>query len=46
MFGVAAIPDGFGAVADIGEEDGGILIRDAAGREVFAACDVSFITNP
>jgi len=46
VFGVAAIPDGFGAVADIVEEDGGILLRDASGREVFAACDVSFVTNP
>ncbi len=46
MFGVADIPDGFGAVADIVEEDGGILLRDAAGREVYAACDVSFVTNP
>jgi hypothetical protein len=46
IFGVAAIPEGFGAVVDIVEEDGGILLRDAAGHEVFAACDVSFVTNP
>lgn len=46
IFGVAAIPEGFGAVVAVDEEDGGILLRDAAGREVFAACDVSFVTNP
>lgn len=46
MFGLAAAPAGFGAVARIEEEDGGIVISDEAGREVFAACDVSFVTNP
>jgi len=46
MFGVAAIPHDFGPVARIEEEDGGILLSDAAGNETFAACDVSFVTNP
>lgn len=45
MFGLAAIPPGFGAVARIDEDDGGVLIADAEGREVFAACDVSFVTS-
>lgn len=44
-FGLAATPPGFGAVARIDEEDGGVLIADADGREVFAACDVSFVTS-
>ncbi|MBN9021846.1 MAG: hypothetical protein J0H08_07095, partial [Rhizobiales bacterium] len=46
VFGVAPVPAGFGRVASIGEEDGGILITDENGREVFAAVDVSFVTNP
>lgn len=46
MFGLVAVPAGFGAVATIVEEDGGILIIDEAGTEVFAPCDVSFVTNP
>ena len=37
---------GFGAVTRIEEEDGGVIIADADGHEVFAACDVSFVTNP
>ena len=46
MFGLAAVPNGFGAVARIEEEDGGVILTDGGGREVFAACDVSFVTNP
>ena len=46
MFGLAAAPAGFGAVTRIEEEDGGVIIADADGHEVFAACDVSFVTNP
>ena len=46
MFGLAATPPGFGAVTRIDEEDGGVIIADGDGREVFAACDVSFVTSP
>ena len=46
MFGLVATPPGFSAVARIDEEDGGVIIADADGHEVFAACDVSFVTNP
>jgi hypothetical protein len=46
LFGLAAVPRGFGPVASISEDDGGVLIADVSGREVFAPCDVSFVTNP
>jgi hypothetical protein len=46
VFGVAATPAGFGAVARVDEEDGGILLVDGNGREAFAAVDMSFVTNP
>ncbi len=45
MFGLAAVPESFGAVARIDEEDGGVIIADGDGHEVFAACDVSFVTG-
>lgn len=46
MFGLAATPPGFGVVARIDEEDGGVILADVEGHEAFAACDVSFVTNP
>jgi hypothetical protein len=46
LFGLAAAPAEFGAVTSIDEDDGGVLITDADGNDVFAACDVSFVTNP
>jgi hypothetical protein len=46
LFGLAAVPADFGPVASITEDDGGVLIADESGREAFAACDVSFVTNP
>jgi hypothetical protein len=46
MFGLVATPPGFSAVARIEEEDGGVILSDAEGREAFAACDVSFVTCP
>lgn len=45
MFGLAAVPPGFGAVKDIVGTDGGVTLIDAEGREVFAACDLSFVTG-
>jgi hypothetical protein len=45
LFGLAAIPPGFGAVADIAEVTDGVNLIDAGGRKVFAACDVSFLRN-
>ena len=45
MFGVTAVPPGFGAVRDIVSDSGGVRLTDADGNEVFAACDVSFITG-
>lgn len=45
-FGLAPAPPGFGAVADIRPAAAGIVLADGAGREAFAACDLSFVTNP
>lgn len=44
-FGLAAVPPGFGAVTDIRPADGGIMITDAAGYDVFAAIDLTHITG-
>ena len=46
VFGLAATPAGFGAVARVDEDDGGILLVDGNGREAFAAVDLSFVTDP
>ena len=45
-FGLAPAPRGFGAVADIRPAAGGVVLVDGAGREVFAACDLGFVTGP
>ena len=45
MFGLAEAPQGFGAVSDIVRVPGGVKLVDGGGREVFAACDVSFVTG-
>ena len=45
MFGLAEAPQGFGAVSDIVRVAGGVKLVDGGGREVFAACDVSFVTG-
>jgi hypothetical protein len=45
MFGMAGVPPGFGAVGDIVRAPGGVTLIDAGGREVFAACDLSFVTG-
>ena len=45
MFGLAAVPPGFGAVKDIVSVPGGVRLIDVAGQEVFAACDLSFVTG-
>ena len=44
-FGVAPVPAGFGAVADILPEDGGVVLVDDDGLETFAACDLSFVAD-
>ena len=44
-FGVAAVPDGFGRVAQICAAAGGIALEDEAGRRVHAALDLGFITE-
>jgi hypothetical protein len=43
-FGLAAAPATFGGVADIHAAQGGVVITDVRGGEVFAACDLSFVT--
>ena len=45
MFGLADAPPGFGAVTDVLDAPGGVKLIDAGGREIFAACDLSFITG-
>ena len=45
LFGLAAVPEGFGRVADIAAVAGGVALRDADGHEAFAACDPSFVTG-
>ena len=45
MFGLAAVPPGFGTVRDIVSAPGGVRLTDIAGKQVFAACDLSFITG-
>ncbi len=45
MFGIAPIPDGFGAVTDIVRAPGGVKLLDAAGHAAFAACDPSFVAG-
>jgi hypothetical protein len=45
MFGLAEAPQGFGAVSDIVRAPGGVKLVDGGGHEVFAACDVSFVTG-
>lgn len=45
MFGLAAIPPDFGAVADIVGSEGGVRLIDTNASEVFAACDPSFVTG-
>lgn len=44
-FGLAPVPSDFGAVADIRPVDGGVVLADRQGHEVFAACDLSFVTD-
>jgi hypothetical protein len=43
VFGVAAIPAGFGRVKEIAPAPGGINLVDTGGRKAFAAVDLSFI---
>lgn len=45
LFGLADAPSGFGAVTDIRETTGGVMLSDAAGHTAFGACDTSFITG-
>jgi len=45
MFGLAAVPPGFGAVKDIVSSPGGVRLIDVAGQEIFAACDLSFVAG-
>ena len=45
VFGLAAIPPGFGAVQSIVPSPGGVTLADKAGRETFGACDLSFVTG-
>jgi len=45
LFGIAAVPDGFGRVVDIVPTDGGVKLTDTAGHGVFALCDPSFVTG-
>jgi hypothetical protein len=44
-FGVVAESAGFGAVAPIRSDPGSVVLADREGREVFAACDPSFVTG-
>jgi hypothetical protein len=43
VFGVAPAPLGFGAVGEIRSAPGGVKLVDAGGREIVAACDLSFV---
>jgi hypothetical protein len=43
-FGLAAVPPTFGAVNDIRAVESGVVITGDHGGEVFAACEVSFVT--
>jgi hypothetical protein len=45
LFGVAAVPADFGAVATIRPAPGGVTLADAAGHSGFAALDLSHITH-
>ncbi len=45
IFGMAAAPAGFGAVADIQPASGGIKLIDGQGREAFAACDPAYLAG-
>jgi hypothetical protein len=44
-FGLAAVDPDFGPVSAVREDEGGIVLGDAQGHEVFAACDVSFVAS-
>lgn len=43
MFGMAAVPDGFGIVADIAPADGGVRLTGTKGHVVLVPCDPSFV---
>lgn len=45
LFGLAPIPPGFGAVAEIVAARGGVEIVDTEGRCVFASCEPSFVSD-
>ena len=45
LFGLAAVPDGFGRVTDIAASPGGVTLTGEDGASVFAACDVGFVTG-
>jgi hypothetical protein len=45
IFGLAATPAGFGRVREIVSTPGGIRITDEGGRQITAACDLSFIAS-
>jgi len=45
VLGLAAVESDFGPVATVREDDGGIVLGDARGHEVFVPCDVSFVTT-
>ncbi len=43
MFGLAAAPKGFGAVAEILRARNGVTLSNTAGVEIFVACDPDFV---
>lgn len=43
LFGLAAVPAGFGAVRDVQVEDGGVALLGDGDVRIEAACDVSFL---
>ena len=45
IFGLISAPPGFGAVTDIVGAARGVTLIGAGGREVFAACDLPFVTG-
>ena len=43
LFGVAALPPGFGSVRELQADNGEIRMQDGAGHEVHVACDPSYV---
>ncbi len=46
LFGVVAAPPGFGQVHGVTAAPGGVRLEDAAGLEVYAPCDPTFVQTP